>query len=416
MFGPLDDVRILDLTTVVLGPYATQIFGDMGADVVKVETPSGDSTRSTGPRRSPDMAAIFMGVNRNKRSIVLDLKQAPACAALGRLIDRADVLIHNMRPQKAAKLGLSPAEVLRRNPRIVYAGLYGYRNGGPYSGKPAYDDVIQCQSGVASLMAVQTGRPRYAPTVIADKTSALAATYSVLAALFKRERTGKGQIVEVPMFETMASFILLEHLFGKTFVGEDWSAGYNRVLDPFRQPYQTSDGFIGMMAYSDLQWARFWQEVGKSELVSDRKFNNLTSRTENISELYRTAAECFRNRTTAEWESVLSKLEIPNARINSLDDLLADPHLNSVGFFRRVKHATEGEIILTDAPTRFNGEVAAFDRLQPHLGEHSIEILREAGASEEEIRVLLETKATIDWRRKPGEAGNAKSQGTESPP
>ncbi|OKO83056.1 CoA transferase [Bradyrhizobium sp. AS23.2] len=394
MSGPLDGVRVLDLTTVILGPYATQILGDMGADVIKVETPSGDSTRYTGPRRSPDMAALFMGVNRNKRSIVLDLKQPEALEALYTLIEGSDVIVHNMRPQKAKKLGISPEAVQARNPKIVYAALYGYREGGAYAGRPAYDDVIQAQCGIASLMAQSAGRPRYAPIVIADKTCGLVGAYSISAALFKRERTGKGVVVEVPMFETMTSFVLVEHLYGKMFVGDGGHTGYTRVLDVWRQPYATSDGYIGMMAYSDQQWQRFWQEVDRPDLAADLRFKDLATRTVNISELYRVAGECLASRTTAEWEEALSRLEIPNAKINTLDELLNDPHLNEVGFYRTVRHETEGEIMLTDAPVTFDREAAPPSRLQPRLGQHSIEILRSAGVEQEKIRQMIKTGAT----------------------
>lgn len=395
MSEPLEGIRVLDLTTVILGPYATQILGDMGADVIKVETPSGDSTRYTGPHRSPDMAALFMGVNRNKRSIVLDLKQPEGLKALYQLIELSDVIVHNMRPQKARKLGISADAVHARNPKIVYAGLYGYREGGAYAGRPAYDDVIQAQCGIAALMARSAGRPRYAPTVIADKTCGLVGAYSIAAALFKRERTGKGVVVEVPMFETMTSFVLIEHLYGKMFVGDGGHTGYTRVLDTWRQPYATSDGYIGMMAYSDLQWQRFWKEVDRPDLAKDPRFVDLANRTANISELYRMAGECLASRTTAEWEEVLSRLEIPNAKINSLDELLEDPHLNQVGFFRTAEHESEGEILLTDAPVRFDGNVTSLSRLQPRLGQHSVEILREAGIADEKISDMLATKATI---------------------
>jgi len=396
MSAPLDGIRILDLTTVILGPYATQILGDMGADIVKVETPAGDSTRYTGPGRSSDMAALFMGVNRNKRSIVLDLKQPEALDALYALIDRSDVLVHNMRPQKATKLGLSSERVLARNPKIVFAGLYGYREGGVYSGRPAYDDVIQAQCGIAGLMADADGRPKFAPTVMADKTCALAAAYSILAALLKRERTGKGGVVEMPMFETMASFVLVEHLYGKMFQGEGWHSGYTRLLNPWRRPHVTKDGYIAMMAYSDVQWQRFWHEVDRHDLAQDPRFASLASRTTHIADLYRLAGECLKARTTAEWESALTRLEIPNARVNSLDALLEDPHLRQVGFFRQFEHETEGNIILTDAPTRFDNEVNQLRQGPPKLGQHSLEILREAGLDEGAIERLLAVGATVD--------------------
>lgn len=393
MSGPLDGVRILDLTTVVLGPYATQILGDMGADIIKVETPAGDSTRYTGPRRSSDMAALFMGVNRNKRSIVLDLKQPEALEALFALIDTSDVIVHNMRPQKAAKLGISPEDVQRRNPKIVYAALFGYREGGAYAGKPAYDDVIQAQCGIASLMIGPAGRPKYAPTVIADKTCGLVGAYAISAALFKRERTGKGGVVEVPMFETMTAFVLVEHLYGKMFVGDGGHTGYTRVLDTWRQPYATSDGYIGMMAYSDPQWQRFWKEVDRPDLAVDPRFKDLATRTANISELYRVAGECLASRTTAEWEKALSELEIPNAKINSLDELLEDPHLRDVGFYRTFDHETEGRIMMTDAPVRFDREAQQPTRLQPRLGQHSIEVLRCAGFDDDRIGRLVASGA-----------------------
>lgn len=396
MSGPLDGVRILDLTTVILGPYATQILGDMGADVIKVETPVGDSTRYTGPRRNADMAALFMGVNRNKRSIVLDLKQPEALDALYTLIEMSDVIVHNMRPQKAAKLGISPEAVQARNPKIVYAALYGYGEGGTYSGKPAYDDVIQAQCGIASLMAQSAGRPKYAPTVIADKTCGLVGAYAISAALFKRERTGKGGIVEVPMFETMTSFVLVEHLYGKMFVGDGGHTGYTRVLDVWRQPYPTSDGYIGMMAYSDQQWQRFWKEVDRPDLATDSRFKDLATRTANISELYRVAGESLASRTTAEWEEVLTKLEIPNAKINTLDELLEDPHLQQVGFYRTVDHETEGRIMLTEAPVRFDREVSVPSRLQPRLGQHSVEVLRDAGFDDKKIQRLMDSGASLE--------------------
>src|SRR5580700_4381008 len=237
MTGPLSGVRVLDLTSVVAGPLATQTLGDMGADVIKIESPDGDTTRYTGPARSPDMAALFMGLNRSKRSLVLDLKQAAAADALWRLIATADVLVHSMRPQKIERLGFGHQAVCARNPRIVYAAIHGYREGGPYSRQPAYDDVIQGQSAVAALMAEISGEPRYAPTILADKTTALALVGGISAALYAREKTGRGQFVEVPMFESMVSFVLAEHLFGHCFVPPVGELGYTRVTGSWRRPY-----------------------------------------------------------------------------------------------------------------------------------------------------------------------------------
>jgi crotonobetainyl-CoA:carnitine CoA-transferase CaiB-like acyl-CoA transferase len=399
MAGPLSGVRVLDLTSVVFGPLATQILGDMGADVIKIEAPEGDTTRYTGPARSKDMAALFMGLNRSKRSLILDLKNEAAKDALWRLIDQADVLVHSMRPKKIAALGFSHEAVLARNQRIVYAGLHGYLEGGPYSGQPAYDDVIQGQVGVASLMTQVAGEPRYAPMIIADKTCGLVAANAISAALFARERTGLGQFVEIPMFETMAFFILAEHLYGHTFVPPEAPLGYSRVLAPWRRPYRTKDGHICMLAYTDPQWQKFWTVVGKSELGADPRFDTLANRSRNIAELYRLAGECLHSKTTDEWIPVFQQLDIPCARISSLDDLFADPHLAAVNMFSQVTHPTEGEIVLTNLPFRFSETQASVTRLQPKFGEHSLEVLREAGFSDQELKTLVASGSTIDGAR-----------------
>jgi len=400
MAGPLAGIRILDLTSVVAGPLATQMLGDMGADVIKIEAPEGDAPRQTGPARSPGMAALFMGLNRGKRSLVLDLKCDGAKAALWRLIERADILVHSMRPQKMEKLGFGPNAVCAKNSRIVYAALHGYRDGGPYSGQPAYDDVIQGQSGIAALMAEVAGEPRYAPMIIADKTCALSISGAVCAALFARERTGRGQFVEIPMFEQMVSFVLGEHLFGHNFVPPMGPLGYTRVTAPWRRPYKTKDGYLCMMAYTQAHWQKFWTMVGRPEVHGDARFDSIASRARHIVELYELAGACIAGKTTDEWLALLREREIPAARMASLDDLMTDPQLNATGFFKRATHPTEGEILYTDLPVRFGGGAATSARLQPRLGEHSVEVLREAGLSDGEIETLAASGATIDGRPK----------------
>ena len=400
--GPLDGIRVLDLSSVVLGPLATQIMGDLGADVIKIEAPEGDTTRRTGPARSEDMAAMFLGLNRNKRSVVLDLKQADARAALWRLIKGADVFVHSIRPQKIARLGFDHAAVLARNPRIVYAGLHGYRSDGPYAGMPAYDDVIQGQSGSADLMARLVGEPRYMPTIMADKTCAMVAAYSVMAALLHRERSGEGQFVEIPMFETMTAFNLTEHLYGMSFEPPEGPIGYPRVLARWRRPYRTSDGHVCMLAYTDAQWRRFWNAVGKPDLIEDPRFASLASRNDNIEELYRLAGECLADRTSAEWLSLLGELDIPAAPIAALEDLPNDPHLAAVGFFERAEHPSEGAIVMPGSPVRFGASPARITRLQPKLGEHSAEVLAEAGLGADDIAALFQAGASRDGRPRKG--------------
>ena len=394
--GPLSGIKVLDLTSVVFGPLCTQVLGDQGADVVKIEGPEGDTTRYTGPARSPGMAALFLGLNRNKRSLVLDLKHEAAKAALWRLIEGADVIVHSIRPQAVARLGFSPDAVRACNPRIVYVALTGYGTGGPYAGQPAYDDVIQGQSGIAALMSQIAGEPRYAPMIMGDKTCGLVASQAITAALFARERTGKGQYVEVPMLETMAAFVLAEHMFGHTFDPPKGAIGYNRVLAPWRKPYKTSDGHIAMLVYTDAQWKRFWTLVGREELGADPRFSTMSARADNIAEVYRIAGECMLARSTDEWLAVLSKAEIPCAHVRSLEQLLADEHLAAVDFFQRRSHPSEGKIVMPGPPTHFADTPAAITRLQPRLGEHSIAILSEAGMSHAEIDRLVAAKATID--------------------
>jgi crotonobetainyl-CoA:carnitine CoA-transferase CaiB-like acyl-CoA transferase len=393
--GPLAGVRVIDLTSVVLGPYATQMLGDLGADIIKIEAPEGDTTRYTGPRRSPDMASLFLGVNRNKRSIVLDLKQAAARDVLLRLVDTADVFVHNIRPQKLDRLGLGPQELLARQPRLIYAGIHGWREDGPYSGRPAYDDIIQGLCGVAALMDRLTGEPRYAPTILADKTCGLVSAQAILAALYHRERTGRGQFVEIPMFETMVAFLMVEHLHGRAFAPAEGTAGYSRVLAPWRRPYRTSDGWVCMLAYTDAQWRRFWSEVDKPEMTQDARFVDMAARSRNIDEVYRLAGEELAGRTTAEWIAVFDALEIPAGPVNSLDQVMDDPHLDAIGFFRRMRHPTEGELVVPDVPVQFAKTPAAIDRLPPRLGEHGREILQEIGMTPGEIERLAASGGVV---------------------
>jgi crotonobetainyl-CoA:carnitine CoA-transferase CaiB-like acyl-CoA transferase len=346
------------------------------------------------------MAALFMGLNRSKRSLVLDLKHQSARDALWRLIDGADAFVHSMRPQKIEKHGFGHEAVCARNSRIVYAAIHGYREGGPYSRRPAYDDVIQGQSGFASLMSEIAGEPRYAPTIIADKTTALTLVGALSAAFYAREKTGRGQFVEVPMFESMVSFVLAEHLFGHAFDPPKGSLGYTRVLGSWRRPYKTKDGFLCMMAYTEPQWRKFWKMVGKPEVGDDPRFCNIAARSHNVVALYELAGTCLLDKTTDEWLGLLRELEIPSARVSSLDDVMTDPQLATTGFFKHATHPTEGEILYTDLPVRFSASGTSSERLQPRLGEHSVDVLREAGLSDSEVNALLASGATIDGKPK----------------
>ncbi|HEX6142373.1 MAG TPA: CoA transferase [Geminicoccaceae bacterium] len=386
---PLAGIRLLDLTTVLFGPITTQLMGDLGADVIKIEAPGGDATRHVGPSRSPGMGALFMGANRNKRSIELDLKRPEAKAALWRLIDRADVFVHNIRPQKIRALGFDPDAVMARNPRIVYGGLHGYGEDGPYGGRPAYDDVIQGQSGLAGTFTARDGEPTLVPSTIADKTAALVAMGGLLAALVRRERTGRGGYVECSMFEALVGYNLLEHHYGAMFQPPLSGYGYPRMLSAQRRPHRTRDGHICMLAYTDRQWRSFWRLAGRPELAADERFATMRERSRNIDALYEAAGAILSGRTTAEWLEILGAAEIPCGPVNGFEDVRADPHLNAIGFFRPYDHPSEGPLEIPDAPWRFDRGSLPVRVAQPALGEHGHAILREAGCSEAEIERLL---------------------------
>ena len=386
---PLSDLRVLDLTTVIFGPYTTQMLGDFGADVIKVEPPSGDLTRHLGPARNPGMSSLFLGCNRNKRSLVLDLKRAPAKTALWRLIEGADLIVHNIRPQKMAALGFDPDAVLARNPKIVYGGLHGYWEEGPYGGRPAFDDVIQGESGIAGTFVARGDDPVLMPTIVADKTAALLASAGLIAAILHRFRTGRGVYLETSMFEGMVGYTLLEHQHGTIFNPREGAAGYPRALSPARRPHPTADGFICMLAYTDDQWQRFWSLAGQPARMEDPRFDSLASRSNNIDVLYGLAGEVLRQRPTREWLALLNKADIPAGPVNQLGDLRADPHLVATDFFRSFEHPTEGSLEVPDTAFRLDRQRLPVRQHQPALGEHSWEILTEAGFSATEIEEIL---------------------------
>ncbi len=390
---PLQGIRVLDLSSVIFGPLASQVLADYGAEVIKVEPPAGDSTRHTGPAPEPGMAAMFLGSNRSKKSLALDLKRPEARAALQALIATADVFMHSMRPQKLASLGVDPETLRARHPRLVYASLLGFLPG-PYAGRPAYDDVIQGMSGLADLMEQQGGEARYLPTIAADKTCGHVAAHAILAALWQRERTGHGAFVEVPMFESMVGFNLVEHFYGQHFEPPRSAPGYPRVLAPWRRPYRTADGLVAMMPYTDLHWRRFFAEVGAPEHAGDARFIDIAARTTHIAELLELASGYVVRQPTAYWLSACERLEIPAAPVARLSELRADEHLAATGFFEELQDASLGSVRFPGVAVRFDGQRPPV-AMPPRLGEHTRALLADAGLTAQQIEALVQQGAAI---------------------
>jgi len=397
MAGVLDGIRVVELTTVILGPWATQMLGDMGADVIKVETPEGDTTRHSGPRKNPGMGSLYLATNRNKRSVVLDLTQPAGKEALFDIIKTADVFVHNLRPKVAQKLGLEYSRFKEEFPDLIYCATYGFRAGGPMENKPAYDDIIQAASGIADLLTVTSDQPRYVPTIIADKTSSLNLVTAILAGIVSRERGGRGQAIEVPMFEALVDFVMVEHLYGACFEPPIAGMGYERLLNTMRKPYATKDGYLAVLPYTDRNWQDLFEIAGRDDLKEDPRFESLATRVAHSEEVYGLLADIVATRTSAEWQTALDAYNIPVQTVMTKEMLLEDEQLNATGFWRLEEHPTEGTLRMVDPPIRFSETPSTIRSLPPHLGEQSAEILGEAGYSREKIDQLIADKVTLQY-------------------
>ncbi len=391
MSSPLEGIRVVEMTSVVLGPYACQMLGDLGADVIKIEPPGGDTNRNLGPHsNNSDMCSMYLGCNRNKRSVALDMKSARGKQAALDIMKNADVVVHNFRPQAMARLGLDYGAVKEVNPEVIYCGTYGYSKQGPYGDKGALDDSIQAASGAAALAEKVLGEPRYMPTIIADKTTAMYVVQSVLAALFHKERTGEGQEIEVPMFESMVSFVMTEHLWGQSFEPSLGEAGYVRLMAEHRKPYKCKDGkYLAVLPYWDNHWLTFCELSGRPDLAEDERFINMATRLKNINESYRVTGEIIAERTRQEWLDLLGDTKVPTMVVNSLDDLIEDPHLVATGFWQEMDHPTEGHLRMSSPPMNMSRTPASIRRHAPRLGENTIEVLSEAGLDQKEIDSML---------------------------
>jgi len=380
LHGPLHGVRVIDLTSVVMGPSATQILGDLGADVIKVEHPEGDSVRGIGVNRHAGMGPLYLQNNRNKRSVVLDLKTDAGRDALLELVRKADVFVYNIRPQAIERLRLGYHDLATVNPGLIYAAAVAYGRGGPDAGKPVYDDIMQAAAGVSNLFHRVDGAPRNAPVNLCDRVTGLYLTISILSALFHRALTGKGQEIEVPMLETMVQFVLADHIAGHAFQPPLGEMGYMRLLSRFRGPYPTKDGHICLVVYTDRHWRAFTRLIGDPDLLDrDPRFLTQQIRTTNAELCGQYLAQYTPSRTTAEWLEFCREIDIPASPVNAIEDLFELPHLKAVGMFSDMEHHTEGTLRVARFPVTFSETPATIRRLAPNLGEHTEEVLREVG-------------------------------------
>ena len=391
MTGALAGIRIIDLTTIVMGPYATQLLAEMGADVIKVEAKGGDLARQIAPGRHPGMGAMFLNANRGKRSICMDLKHPAGRDALLALIRDADVLTFNIRPRAMARLGLSFDELAAINPRLVYAAMPGFGQDGPYADKPAYDDLIQGAALLPALAAqAGDGVPRYVPTALADRVVGVHAMGAICAALVARGRTGLGQAIEIPMFETMVGFVLADHLAGLSFDPPEGEGGYQRLLSRQRRPFPTQDGHVCAVVYTDDHWRRFLAAIGRADLpAQDPRFASFASRTAHVDHVYAFLAEVFAQRTTSAWIALLEQADVPGMPMHDFASIARDPHLLATGYFETVDHPSEGRIRTMRPATRWSATPAPAPCPAPRLGEHGVAVLREAGLDDQAIAALI---------------------------
>ena len=392
--APLKGIKIIDASSILMVPYCTRLLADMGAEIIKVETLSGDNTRYIGPRVNKGMAAVFLNINRNKKSISVDLKSEDGRLIIYKLIKKSDVFVSNIRKASLEKLKLTHSDFIKINPKIITANAVGFSSRGPYAGLPAFDDTIQAISGMAAYQETYSDQPSYTSGATADKVTGLMLGMSILSALFNREKNGEGTELEVPMMETMVDFTLVEHLYGYNFLPPKAPPVYPRQSSPNRKPYKTLDGYIAVLPYSDDQWLRFFSIIKKENILKDPKFCSLETRNQNIDELYKILSEELKKRNTSFWIKNLREQDIPATKVNFPKDLFEDEHLERTNFFKVQDHPTEGKLLYPSFPVEFYEDETEESLHAPSLGENTKEILTDLGYSEFEIESFV-SKGTI---------------------
>ena len=388
----LQGIKVVDLTSVIMGPFATAQLGALGADVIKVEPPTGEAVRHIAPMKSPMMGAGYLNANRNKRSVTLDLKTEAGRNALDRIIGTADVFVTNMRRKATEKLGLDPETMRARHPKIIHCAAIGFGRGGPYENDAAYDDVVQAMSGFAAVNANAAGEPRFVPQIIVDKLTGMFVVEAVLAALVHRERSGEARACEIPMFETASYFLMVEHLQGQSHQPPIGPPGYVRLTNPYRRPYTTKDGFVAVLPYIDKHWEKMLRLIGREDVAKADWFQSVTERSKRVKDLYQMVDEAMPSKTTAEWLALFKEADIPCGPVNTMETLLEDPHLSASGVFQQHDHPSEGPLKFLRHPVSWDMDEQP-EAHAPLHGEHTREILEEAGMQPDEIEALLASGA-----------------------
>ena len=386
--GPLKGIKIIDASSILMVPYCTRLLADMGADVIKIETIEGDNTRFIGPSNNEGMAAVYLSINRNKKSISIDLKSQEGQSIIKKLIKTSDVFVSNIRKAALKRIGLTHSNFVKINPKIITANAVGFSSKGPYAGLPAFDDTIQAISGMAAFQEAYSSQPSYTAGATADKVTGLMLGMAIIGALFKSAKSGKGSEIEVPMMETMVDFTLVEHLYGYNFIPPKAPPIYPRQSSPNRRPYKTLDGYIAVLPYNDNQWLRFFKMIGKEDILNDKKFSSLKFRNENIDLLYSLLSKELEKKTTVYWVENLKKNDIPAMNVNTPESLFEDEHLKNTQFFKVNNHPTEGKLLYTSFPVDFNEDHNSETIHAPNLGEHTEEILNELGYTKADLEKL----------------------------